>query len=53
MCDIWCHKGYTAKNEKQVGCYVNLGCWDIFRHLGSLIYFGRPFCNTKNASAFS
>ena len=19
-----CHKGYTDKNEKQVGCYVNL-----------------------------
>ena len=22
--DISCHKGYTGKNEKQVGCYVNL-----------------------------
>ena len=23
-CDIWCHKVYTDKNEKQVGCYVTL-----------------------------
>ena len=23
-CNIWCDKGYTDKNEKQVGCYVNL-----------------------------
>ena len=21
-CDNWCHKAYTDKNEKQVGCYV-------------------------------
>ena len=21
-CDIWCHKEYTDKNEKQVGYYV-------------------------------
>ena len=23
-CDIWCHKTYTDKNEKQVGCFVTL-----------------------------
>ena len=23
-CDIWCQKRYTDKNEKQVGCYVDL-----------------------------
>ena len=21
-CNICCHKGYTDKNEKQVGCYM-------------------------------
>ena len=28
-------------------------CWDILRHLGSLIYFVRPFCTIKNVSIFS
>ena len=28
-------------------------CWDILRHLGSLIYIVRTFCNTKNVSTFS
>ena len=28
-------------------------CWDILRHLGSLIYFFKPFCTTKNVSIFS
>ena len=52
---ILCHKGYTGKNEKQVGCYVNLVGVETFsdRHLGSLIYFVRPLCNTKNISNFS
>ena len=30
-CDISCHKGYTDKNEKQVGCYVNLDGVETFR----------------------
>ena len=29
-CNIWCHKGYTGKNEKQVGCYVNLDGVETF-----------------------
>ena len=29
-CDILCHKGYTDKNEKQVGCYVNLDGAETF-----------------------
>ena len=28
--DIWCHKGYTDKNEKQVWCYVNLDGAETF-----------------------
>ena len=35
-CNIWCYKGYTDKNEKQVGCYVNLDgvktCPDALDH---------------------
>ena len=29
-CDIWFHKGYTDKDEKQVGCYVNLDGVETF-----------------------
>ena len=29
-CDIWCHKAYTDKNEKQVGCYVTLDGVETF-----------------------
>ena len=29
-CHIWCHKEYTDKNEKQVGCYVNLDSVETF-----------------------
>ena len=29
-CDIWCHKAYTDKNEKQVGCYVTLDGIETF-----------------------
>ena len=29
-CDIWCHKGYTFKNEKQNECYVNLDGVETF-----------------------
>ena len=29
-CDNWCHKVYTDKNEKQVGCYVNLDDVETF-----------------------
>ena len=29
-CDIWCHKGYTDKNKKQVGYYVNLDGVETF-----------------------
>ena len=25
-----CHKGYTDKNEQQVGCYVNLNGIETF-----------------------
>ena len=35
-CNIWYYKGYTDKNEKQVGCYVNLDgvktCPDALDH---------------------
>ena len=27
---IWCHKRYADKNEKQVGCYVNLDGVETF-----------------------
>ena len=36
-CNIWYYKGYTDKNEKQVGCYINLDgvktCPDALDHL--------------------
>ena len=32
MCDMWCHKASTDKNEKQVGCYVTLDGVDRFSY---------------------
>ena len=32
-CVIWCDKGYTEKNKKQVGCYVNLDGVETFSNI--------------------
>ena len=38
MCDMWCHKAYTDKNEKQVGCYVTLDGVDTFSYTQERYY---------------